>query len=282
MKTVFSINEISNDPLSGLPPRLMSLEKHELIGDWSVKMMSSKEYVLSYVQEGKVRIIVRRRAYTGEKGDIFLYRPNEIHGGKAVNSDAYKTVIFRMDFADAPLQKKIPEKRLKGINKFSASKNWKLRSILDAIIAEFGKKEKNILLAKNYLLEIYAVVNEMMANKSGKFKLKKTGTNYRAEICLKAKEYIGKNYSKKISLKELAEHLALSESRFSHIFKEYTKMTPANYITRVRIEKAGILLKETDKKITEIAYDTGFSDPNYFNKVFKKLEKKTPTAYRNK
>ena len=282
VKTLFDIKENQADDLFEVPPRLTNLEKHGLTGDWNVKMQASGEHVLSYMQEGRASIIVGGKKYKGEKGDIFLYRPHEKHGGKAVNNHEYKTVMFRIDFADEKLHHEMLKKKLEGVNKFPAAENWKLRNILDALIDESEKKQKNTLLIKSYLLEIYAVISEYIKNKYLKKKIRKSSRNFKAEICIRAKEYINNNYTKNIMLKEIAGHLALSESRFSHIFKEHAKISPVQYIIKSRIDKAKELLKGTDKKITEIAFETGFSDLTYFNRTFKKLEKQTPSAFRNK
>ena len=282
VKTLFDIKENQADDLFEVPPRLTNLEKHGLTGDWNVKMQASGEHVLSYMQEGRASIIVGGKKYKGEKGDIFLYRPHEKHGGKAVNNHEYKTVMFRIDFADEKLHHEMLKKKLEGVNKFPAAENWKLRNILDALIDESEKKQKNTLLIKSYLLETYAVISEYIKNKYLKKKIRKSSRNFKAEICIRAKEYINNNYAKNIVLKEIAGYLALSESRFSHIFKEHAKISPVQYIIKSRIDKAKELLKGTDKKITEIAFETGFSDLTYFNRTFKKLEKQTPSAFRNK
>ena len=282
VKTLFDIKENQADDLFEVPPRLTNLEKHGLTGDWNVKMQASGEHVLSYMQEGRASIIVGGKKYKGEKGDIFLYRPHEKHGGKAVNNHEYKTVMFRIDFADEKLHHEMLKKKLEGVNKFPAAENWKLRNILDALIDESEKKQKNTLLIKSYLLETYAVISEYIKNKYLKKKIRKSSRNFKAEICIRAKEYINNNYTKNIMLKEIAGYLALSESRFSHIFKEHAKISPVQYIIKSRIDKAKELLKGTDKKITEIAFETGFSDLTYFNRTFKKLEKQTPSAFRNK
>lgn len=77
--------------------------------------------------------------------------------------------------------------------------------------------------------------------------------------------------------KQLAETLALSESQLYRKLKAITNTSTALFIRSVRLEKAKELLCNTTKNISEIAYETGFNDPNWFGKVFKEAYGSTPT-----
>jgi len=72
------------------------------------------------------------------------------------------------------------------------------------------------------------------------------------DVISQAKEYIRKNYNKKILLNELADRLYLNPSYFSQLFKKKTGMTYQSYLTEYRIERAKKLLEETDLRIYEI------------------------------
>jgi len=155
-----------------------------------------------------------------------------------------------------------------------------LRKVLDVLVKESEKKDKNSLLIKNYLIELFAVINEYIESKLRSKKVNKRGRGSLAEAGLKAKAFIGKNYSRKILLKDIAGEVNLSPFRFAHIFKEYAGISPIDYVIKTRIDNAKKLLKETDKPVSEIAGDVGFSDQNYFTRIFKKFEKTTPSIYR--
>ncbi|MCR5606461.1 MAG: response regulator [Treponema sp.] len=102
------------------------------------------------------------------------------------------------------------------------------------------------------------------------------------EVILKAKEYINKNYSSQdTSLKLVAEEVHLSPNHFSTIFSQECGITFIEYLTNVRINEAKRLLKTTDMKGADIAYDCGFSDPHYFSFIFKKNTGMTPREYKN-
>ncbi len=93
--------------------------------------------------------------------------------------------------------------------------------------------------------------------------------------------YISRNYTTSLTTADLARHFHLTEQYFCRIFKKATGKTPINYINGYRIEKAAVLLKNTDQSITDIALSVGFDDPNYFSRTFKKHMGATPREYRN-
>jgi len=102
------------------------------------------------------------------------------------------------------------------------------------------------------------------------------------DIIYKAVDYIKRNYSAKISLKDIADHLYISLSYFCRIFKEETGQTPGGYITSVRIEESKKLLRSSTVNISEIPDLVGFESQSYFTKIFKKNEGCTPGYYRRR
>lgn len=82
-----------------------------------------------------------------------------------------------------------------------------------------------------------------------------------------------------LSVEALSAHLAISRASLYNRLLEYTGMSPVDFIRSVKLEKAVSLLEKSDKTISEIAYETGFANPNYFTKVFKAKYQMTPSDY---
>jgi len=93
--------------------------------------------------------------------------------------------------------------------------------------------------------------------------------------------YVHDNYANDISLSEMADTLHLNYSYLSSYFKQRTRENLTSYINRVRTDKAKELLLDHRLSVSEISRLTGFSDHNYFSKVFKKMTGMTPVEYRN-
>ncbi len=101
------------------------------------------------------------------------------------------------------------------------------------------------------------------------------------DIILKAKEYIDKNYAdQNTTLTTVADIVCLSPNHFSTIFSQECNTTFIEYLTNVRIENAKRLIKSTEMKGYDIAYECGFSDPHYFSYIFKKNTGLTPREYK--
>jgi AraC-like DNA-binding protein/ligand-binding sensor protein len=97
----------------------------------------------------------------------------------------------------------------------------------------------------------------------------------------KAEIFIRDNYTRKISLKEIASVAGLSPPYFSTIFKEEMGENLSKYLNRLRVEKASRLLLETDISLGEIAACCCFEDQSWFSKIFKAYTGISPGKYRN-
>ncbi len=100
------------------------------------------------------------------------------------------------------------------------------------------------------------------------------------EIIKKAIRYISKNFTRNLTLEEVANHVHLNPTYFSTLFKQSTGSSFKEYLNMVRIEESKRLLANTDYSIIDISLATGFEDQSYFSKVFKKFTGLTPKQYR--
>ena len=77
----------------------------------------------------------------------------------------------------------------------------------------------------------------------------------------------------------MADYCKLSQSSFSHMFKDRMGMSPMHYLNYQRIEKAKDFLLSNSMTISNISRLVGFDDPLYFSRVFKKYTGASPQAY---
>jgi AraC-like DNA-binding protein len=96
----------------------------------------------------------------------------------------------------------------------------------------------------------------------------------------RAQAYMKERYMQPITLEETAEYLGVSQSHLSREFFRYTGRQPIQYLTRLRLEAAAELLSATDKTLEEVGRCCGFSDGNYFGKVFKRHMQLSPGCFR--
>ncbi len=100
-----------------------------------------------------------------------------------------------------------------------------------------------------------------------------------SRIVHNAKQYIENNYNCDISLEETAKEIGVSPHYLSKLFKKETKVNFIDYLTRMRLAKAKELMKEGGKSIKEICYMVGYTDPNYFSRIFRKHTDHSPSEF---
>ncbi|MDM5299648.1 response regulator [Bacillus pumilus] len=96
----------------------------------------------------------------------------------------------------------------------------------------------------------------------------------------RAKRYIRTQFCEQITLEQTAAYVELSPTYFTKRFKDETGLTFKEYVTTCRLDKMKKLLKDTSLSLKEITYQTGYTDPNYVSRVFKKMVGCTPKEYR--
>ena len=95
-----------------------------------------------------------------------------------------------------------------------------------------------------------------------------------------AKQYVHKNFANNITLEEVSEYVGFSVAYFSALFKKETGEGFAKYLTRIRMEEAKNLLRETGIPVSEICEKVGYSDRKHFTHTFHKLTGVNPAEYR--
>jgi len=105
-------------------------------------------------------------------------------------------------------------------------------------------------------------------------------SNEKQRLARRALAYLHENYAEPITRDEVARYLGVSQDYLSRCFHEETGLNLMTYLRRYRIHRAKALLVEGEKNVTEVALTVGFSDSNYFARVFRQETGESPRAYR--
>ena len=99
---------------------------------------------------------------------------------------------------------------------------------------------------------------------------------------LRARDTMDRTYARPLDVPALARVAVMSEAHFSRSFRSTFGETPHRYLQRRRVERSMFLLRETDRSITDVCFDVGFTSLGTFSRTFRDIVGLSPTEYRER
>ncbi|KOF04408.1 AraC family transcriptional regulator [Roseivirga seohaensis subsp. aquiponti] len=153
-----------------------------------------------------------------------------------------------------------------------ANSYWNL---LLYILEKYTDRDTAILASKYFAIDIDRSSQSSFAIFNGQ-------KDHNDEAVKLAQQYLEENFQEKISVDDVANHVAVSRRSFERRFKIATGNTVLEYLQRIKIEAAKRSFESSRKNINEVMFDVGYTDTKAFRNVFKKITGLTPIEYRNK
>jgi AraC-like DNA-binding protein len=97
---------------------------------------------------------------------------------------------------------------------------------------------------------------------------------------LRARDAMDRAYAEPLDVRSVAAVAHISEAHFSRSFRAVFGETPHRYLQRRRVERSMFLLRETDRSVTDICLDVGFTSLGTFSRMFREIVGETPSRYR--
>lgn len=249
---------------------------------WLIEPGERDGYELNFLEKGTGIFTTGDRCYKMETGDLLIV--NSMEG----NSFTSEGQPFRMLCTTFNIKNSKNSDKINRANSLLKLEDfpWKLGEALgfserihkmNGLIAS-SRKNAGLML-KVCLIDLVLFIRESLENISLPGTYRKIGPSARL-MADKIQMYICKNYSRKITIPELASLAAVSPQYLCSLFKKIMGKSIVDYINAYRIDRAKRLLLYTNLNITEIAIETGFCNSQYFNRIFIKLEKLTPGQFR--
>ncbi len=145
------------------------------------------------------------------------------------------------------------------------------------LINELANDDDAQFLCLGYFLQLLHHISQIVSSNGNKVK-----TLEIQDMVQKALLFIEQNYYMNLNVDMLCTHVSYSRSYLSRQFKKETGMSIPEYVSKIRIQNALVLLQETNLSIQEVAASVGVLDPFYFSKIFKKITGLSPNAYKEK
>lgn len=142
--------------------------------------------------------------------------------------------------------------------------------------------QTRVLERKQYeaMLRLLTVFSQHLSVLSNQLMV--TAAPVESPMVSRAKLFITEHQNEEVSLKQVAAAVNTSAFYFCKMFKQATGLTFTDYLARTRIEKVKNLLLNPHKRISEVAYETGFQSLSQFNRVFRRVTGQSPTVWRAK
>lgn len=234
--------------------------------EWTVVREKGRyDYHLLLVNSGELEVSCADKCKILKKGNFVVYKPEEKQYYKSIS----ETSSFWIHFGGTAVDEILSSYSLdNGI--YLTEYNMTVFSTYSNLIRQYNQPN-----LRNYtngtLLILLAYISNMV---------KETHCKKIPEAISEIITYINMNYNKQHTIEELSQRVGYSKSRFLHLFKEITNMTPLTYLNDIRLRNACEMLMGTSHSIGEVARSCGFEDQLYFSRVFKKKYNISPGEYR--
>lgn len=270
-------------------PFLVSYQKLSEYESGSFMWHWHPEIEITYVQKGTMCYKVNHMVYHLKEGDIVFNNSGALHSGTMENQKdcAYIPVTFDSRLIYGFFQSTVNSKYVDPVIQDSMlpaicidqSEPWHkpfreylLRIIdLDEKKPDFYELDITICLQSMWRLLLEHITCEPQASRENSLEY---------DRIKKILSYIEENYQNKITLNDIAGHIHLCESECTRLFKRHMNTTLFAFLQEYRIERSLEFLQD-DQPVSAVADKAGFSDPNYYSKVFAKIKGCSPREYRN-
>jgi AraC-like DNA-binding protein len=232
----------------------------------------------------------------GEKpvktGDVISVRPGQIHGYNNVNKLVLMNILVHPSFfsddsnnltsvpgyADLFQPRTVSKKTESSVLLFNLNRMqlFEIQATIESMQKEIENQNLSWqVVTTSYLIQLVIILLRVYNDPSYPDTADKNNSAFLVK-------YMEKHYKQTLSMDDLLDVSAMSESSILRTFKRITGYPPFVFQMRLRIFAAINELTSTDRSITQIAYDTGFNDSNYFSRMFKKFTGISPKEYKEK
>lgn len=219
-----------------------------------------QDYQLLYIEKGSGRFYIKNKRITLQTGQLYIFYPHE----SQVYTIKPYTDYYWMHFAGTGA-----DDTLKSLGLQNAFYNLNLAQMF---FEEFVQI-KNFCALKNKALDVFLTGHllSILANIS----------RYSEFSATRIQKVIAdmQNFTQSYANKEYAQMCDMSEYHFIRKFKQITGLTPHRYKEQLIVQRAIVLLNETNLNISQIAQSLGFENPLYFSRMFKKATGYSPKKF---
>ena len=243
-----------------------------------------KEIEIVVLYEGSVSLETEKESIVLQKGDGVFINSEELHYFKKIGDEKCVLISYVFDKSlvigdkGSIIERKYIEPLVqnKTLSLFKISET--LSRKLEEVFFEYEDKKFGVEINIRNILS--SVLLEIIIENREKLIEKKTYKNLDNQRIKGMLDFIQKNYSNELTLKEIGEAVFIGERETLRCFARTIGISPIEYLKKYRVKVAANLLTTTDLSVTEICIQCGFNSPSYFSKSFQRVFNVTPREYR--
>lgn len=271
------------------PDRTFPLECRRHEAHSACGLHSHEFHELVVVLAGHGRHVTDKETYSIEAGDVFLVRGEMAHGYADMDRMTLVNLLFNPRRLGLPLAelRDLPgyhvlfrvEPRLRHTDRFRSRLRLSEEELAEAAGFVYrlqqemeARRPGYRFVARAQLMELIGFLSRCCARMTGPVQASMVRMG---EVL----SYIDRHYREPIEVTQLARLAGMSESTLLRMFKRVMGRSPIDHVIRVRVSKAADLLAAGDARVTEAAFECGFSDSNYFSRQFRKVMGQSPREY---
>lgn len=266
--------------LHGTPAFPLAVYQYRFHQNNSVRFHYHKEFELLLAVDSCVQVRIEEKVYCLNAGDGVFVNSDLLHMISSGDGNDYTYIAVVFDSSLLCGQQEVVY--VKYISTLMRQKS----SIQPLLSMQAGERIHEIAdICKKgefaYELQVKQMLFEIMYQLMCKVSFDLPNiANPKSQLLKMVFDYIEHNYMHPITLQDLAAVAHVSREYLCRIFREWVDNTPVGYLNRYRVERSAEFLTKTDRSVSEIAMSCGFSNCNYFDKLFRRLIGCTPGQYR--
>ncbi|MBE6974116.1 MAG: helix-turn-helix domain-containing protein [Ruminococcaceae bacterium] len=230
-------------------------------------------YELMAILSGSGTHWINGTVYQVLPGDVFLLNFGDRH---YLNPSDQKTEFRWIVLAWVPSWLTIDDPLLLNNKKYNDRATMHITNLLMDSLYEYNLKQQDYIdVIKYQLMAVLKKLKRLPEQREATYT-----DRHRKNLIKRATAYIHENYAQQITLKDIADLLDISQVYLCKLFSEEIGMGAIQYLRKVRVDRAALLLRTTEKKVSMIAAEVGFRDVKSFFSAFKTQMGVTPAAYR--
>ncbi len=238
-------------------------------------------YEILYIASGSGSCFIEGEKYEFESGDLIITNPNEVHSiSLCANSERWH-ISFRAAFLSEFISESYNPTQCLSMRKVGTQNHISSKLAREQGLDASMNNIKNLFLGDCAGKETLIKANLLIILNGIDHIIRKNFSTPQKHALSDIISYINNNFTGDITVDSIARQFFLSKSQLSHSFSKSMGISLKSYITQKRIIYAKELMNSS-KKLTEIAFESGFNDYSVFYKAFHRALGVTPSEYRNK